>query len=375
MEYKVIAGSLTAHTNNDGTHFANYINKKQQIAKSLCEELILHDQINIPIQDYLTACGLFTILGESGFISLLESNQIRFLRYRGQIMFVKAKHRDGSLAISAPVEPHPWSSPDDVSIEFSLNFLESNFKIKNRRKLEALLLKQTDSVNIRHCLESIREDVHEAFNHTSISEKPFDDFLVGATDRSATVHILGDSPPDFSNPFSVMVNLANFTLEAHLKDTYGCINSSSPVYFNKLIGLTNTPSNINASKNLWSITELNEIPDLGEALLADDTICQQLIKITRSSKAAEFRAWFQNNNDLNDKEIQQAFVGLVDSEPWFKKTAGSYICWGTVALTGLTFGPLAGIPLGLLNKLLGNVKGRSPKYFIDDLKKIATDGS
>ena len=156
MEYKVIAGSLTAHTNNDRTHLANYINKKQQIAKSLCEELILHDQINIPIQDYLTACGLFIILGESGFISLLESNQIRFLSYRGQIVFAKARHRDGSLAISAPVEPHPWSSPDDVSIGISFDFLESNFNIKNRRKLEALLLKQTDSVNINHCLESIR---------------------------------------------------------------------------------------------------------------------------------------------------------------------------------------------------------------------------
>ena len=172
MEYKVIAGNLTAHTNNDGTHFANYINKKQQIAKSLCEELILHDQINIPIQDYLTACGLFIILGESGFISLLESNQIRFLRYRGQIMFVKAKHRDGSLAISAPVEPHAWSSPDDVSIEFSLNFLESKFKVNNRRKLEALLLKQTDSVNINQCLESIRGDVHDAFSYTPASSQP-----------------------------------------------------------------------------------------------------------------------------------------------------------------------------------------------------------
>lgn len=64
MEYKVISGNLTAHTNNDGTHLVNYINKKQQIAKSLCEELILHNQINIPIQDYFTACGLLLILGE-----------------------------------------------------------------------------------------------------------------------------------------------------------------------------------------------------------------------------------------------------------------------------------------------------------------------
>lgn len=306
---------------------------------------------------------------------MLESNQIRFLRYRGQLTFMKAKHLDGELGISTSKEPHPWSSPNDVSIVFSLNEVERKLKIKNRHKLETLLLKQTDSVDLNHCLQIIRADVNDAFSHTSISEKPFNDFLEGLPDGHARGHTLGNMPLDINNPFSVMMNLANFTLESHLKDTYGCINSSSSVDFNKLIGLTNIPSNINASKNLWSITELHKIPDLGKALLADEVICQKIIKITRSSRAAEFRAWFQNNNDLNSKEIQQAFVGLVDNEPWFKKTAGSYLCWGTVVLTGVAYGPLAGVPLGFLNKMLGKVKGRSPKYFINDLKNIDIDGS
>ncbi len=370
MEYKVIAGNLTAHTNNDGTHLVNYINKKQQIAKSLCEELILHDQINIPISDYFTACGLLLIFGEPNFISLLESNQIRFLRYRGQLTFMKARHLDGELGISTVKEPHPWSSPNDVSIAFSLNEVGREFKLKNRSKLESLLLKQTDSVDLSDCLRSIREDVNDAFSYTSISEKPFNDFLGGLPNGHARCHTLGDKPLNTNNPFSVMMNLANFTLESHLKDKYGCINSSSPVDFNKLIGLTNIPSNISASKNLWSITELHKIPDLGKALLTDETICQQIIKVSRSSRAAEFRGWFHNNNDLDSKKIQQAFVGLVDNEPWFKRTAGSYICWGTVTLAGLTYGPLAGVPLGFLNKMLGKIKGRSPKYFVDDLKNI-----
>lgn len=371
MKYKILAGSLTAHPNNHGTHLDNYIKNKQHIAKNICEGLILHDQIYIPIQDYFTACGLVSILGEDNTISLLESDQIRFLRSRHQLVFLKARHLPENMGLSSPQEPHPWSSPNDESIALGLNVLETRMLLKNRKSLERLLIQQTDSVNINDCLKDIRKNAFDTFRHTSVASKPFNDFLgeLAAGDAQATS--LGDSPLDINNPIKVVLGLATIYYETHLLKKYNCSSSSSTVDLNNLTGLT-TPCTPSRSENLWSITELHKIPDLGEALLADDSHCQNIIKITRSSKASQFREWFHDNKYLSTKEIQQEFVGLADKEPWFKSSVGSTICWGTAVMAGVFYGPLAGIPLGLANKLLGKVKGQSPKYFISGLREITT---
>jgi len=369
MKYKILAGSLTAHPNNYGTHLDNYIKNKQQIAKNICEGLILHDQIYIPIQDYFTACGLVSIIGENNTISLLESNQIRFLRSRHQLVFLKARHLPKDIGLSSSKEPHPRSSPNDESIAFSLNELETRMLLKNRKLLERLLIQQTDSVDINDCLKEIKQNTFKTFRHTSIASKPINDFLGELPTGHVQATTLGNDPLDINNPIKVIIGLATIYYETHLLNKYNCSSSSSTVDLNNLTGLT-APCVPNKSENLWAITELHKIPDLGEVILADDGYCQNVIKITRSSNAVQFREWFHDNKNLTTKEIQQEFVGLIDKEPWFKSSAGSIICWGTAAVAGVFYGPLAGIPLGLANKLLGMVKGQSPKYFISDLQKL-----
>ena len=365
MKFKVMAGNLTAQTNIHGTHFDNYLRNKRSIAKILSEELILHDQVNIPILDFLTACGLIVILGESNFISLLESDQLRFIKYSGQLTFLKSVDKDASFGISTPQEPHPWSSPTDISLDFSLKFLEERFPLREKEKLKRLILKQTDSVDLAVHLNQIRSEVFELFECTDISERPFNDFLKNKEIGRVTAHILGDSPTDYQNPISTIQALMNFRFETNLKEQFECQNLSPTKDFSNLIGLRK----IN-SENLWHITELYDIPDLADLILTGGDECQALIKLSQSAKAASFRAWFQESCDADPKELRREFIGLMDNEPWFKRTVGSYICWGTVVLTGIVHGPLASVPLGLLNKLLGNVKGQSPKYFINDLEKL-----
>jgi len=60
--YKTVSSRLTAFWNVDGGHLARYLERKSVIIKSLCEDLILHDQILVPTQDYLTA---FKIVDDS----------------------------------------------------------------------------------------------------------------------------------------------------------------------------------------------------------------------------------------------------------------------------------------------------------------------
>ena len=96
MNAEVLAGDLSATFNLDGGHLHRFIERRVRIAQVVCEQLLLHDQILIPTQDYVAAAGLIRILGERNVISLLEANQLRFVRMR-----------DSS---ATPVEPDPMEA-------------------------------------------------------------------------------------------------------------------------------------------------------------------------------------------------------------------------------------------------------------------------
>ncbi len=85
---KVLAGELSATFNIDGQHLDRYVGRQNSVVRSLCDQLLLHDQILIPTQDYLTAAGLVRILGERSVLILLEEERIRFLRLRGAFGYV-----------------------------------------------------------------------------------------------------------------------------------------------------------------------------------------------------------------------------------------------------------------------------------------------
>jgi len=80
---------LTATFNLDGKHLSRHLERGDELLNVLCDDLILHDRILIPTQDYLTACGLIILLGEDNLISLLESDQINFLRLRGAFGYIR----------------------------------------------------------------------------------------------------------------------------------------------------------------------------------------------------------------------------------------------------------------------------------------------
>lgn len=69
--FKTLSGRLSAVFNLDGGHLQRYLDRGDHIRKTLCEELILHNNLAIPTQDYLAACGLALLMGERPLITLL----------------------------------------------------------------------------------------------------------------------------------------------------------------------------------------------------------------------------------------------------------------------------------------------------------------
>lgn len=367
MKHNILAGSLTAHPDNNGNHFNNYISNKLQIIKIICEELILHDQILIPIQDYLTACGLIYILGESNFISLLESNKIKFLRSQHRITFCKSLHLNGDIGLSSPTKIHPWSGSDEYSVQCALQYLSGIINIKNKKLLTDLLVSRTDYIDINNYLKVIRKNTFNAFDQISIPNKNFNDFIGHTLSNKVTGTTWSNKPVNINNPIEVILGLAITNFETNLLKAYKCSSSSTTVNLNELI-FSNIKNSDDRSRKLWSVTDLHKVPDLGKAVMENEENLSRIIKITNSTAAASFRDWFHSNSELDHAEIQREFACLVDREPWYKSNIGEISCSAAEIYTGILFGTVAGAAHTAINKLLGVVKEKSPKYFINQLR-------
>jgi hypothetical protein len=109
---KVLAGDLSATFTIDGQHLGRYLDRRKSVVRSLCDQLLLHDKIFIPTQDYLTAAGLIRLLGERNFLTLLEEERIGFIRLRGDFGYVRGTGVDGRLL--AMQDPTGTQSPSTV---------------------------------------------------------------------------------------------------------------------------------------------------------------------------------------------------------------------------------------------------------------------
>jgi hypothetical protein len=125
---KILAGSLSATFNIDGRHLERFGERRALVVRSLCDHLLLHDQILIPTQDYLTAAGLVRILGQQNVITLLEEERLHFVRLRGFFGYVRGSGPDGRLvATKDPTGKMPYSSAIDQSIDMGLETIKGEY--------------------------------------------------------------------------------------------------------------------------------------------------------------------------------------------------------------------------------------------------------
>lgn len=137
---KVLAGELSATFNIDGQHFDRYIDRKNLVVGSLSDQLLLHDQILIPTQDYLTAAGLIRIIGEHNVLTLLGEERISFIRLRGAFGYVRGTGEDGRLlTFNSPNVPS--SMPIDQSVAAGLSVIDNEYK--ERKRLPELLISRS----------------------------------------------------------------------------------------------------------------------------------------------------------------------------------------------------------------------------------------
>jgi len=369
--FKTIASRLTAHFNPDGGHLHRYLNKKATITKSICEDLILHDQILIPTTDFLTADGLILIVGEKGFIDLLESERIKFLRTRCVFSYVRGKGKDGGLAIfSDPENKRPQNSRLEESVSAGLSVIQDQVKDKN--KLKELLIKNTFTLETSTILNKVRReaiaDLKESILWKSDYELQKPDLLALPGMEKMQVRVIGAEHDPAKNIVDTLLALVLYNADLYLAEKYECI-STSPFYpIGDLLRLKAQRVQ-RGFEGLWELFEINGVPDLALADFGKETF-SGFHRITQSRKAESFRRWFHSLKTLDRKEILKEYLSIIQEVPWTQKLPTKVFRF--VATTGLGLIPGIGQLASFFDSFIFDrlFQKESPKFFIDDLNRF-----
>ncbi len=372
---KVLAGDLSATFNPDGSHFDRYMRRRKSILRSLCDQLLLHDQILIPTHDYLTAAGLICLLGERNVISLLDADRLRFVRLQGTYGYIRGTGPDGTLiTVDDPNRRRPQDSPIEDSVTAALAVISGQYS--DGDQLLRLLVKRSNGLKTSTVVDAIRMDAFADLEQTILWDESYrfskPDLLALPGMKKMQVRVF--SPGTYSgDAVDTLLALGHMNMELYLSKSFECASTStaSPIGDCVALKLPRLDQDHPARPHLWSFLEVAGIPDLSELLLADNDRMAKFLEITSRSDAQEFRNWFHSNANLSEREILQAYIDLLHKVPWIQKAPAKALSFGVTTAAGVL--PVLGAAASVIDSFVVDklLSGKSPKFFIENLREFS----
>ena len=374
---KVLAGELSATFNLDGQHLDRYVGRQNSVVRSLCDQLLLHDQILIPTQDYLTAAGLVRILGERSVLILLEEERIRFLRLRGAFGYVRGTGPDGRLVTF--ISPNVANSvPIDQSIAAGLGVIKGEYTEHDR--LTKRLVSSSHQIELQSVVDATHVDTYADLSQTALwKEKyrlPNPELLALPGAEKMGVRVIGPGTDVSKNIIDACLALGLMNIELYLAKQFECesISTGSPIGDCISLKIPRLAGTDVPDAKLWNFLDVTGVPDISGPLLADREEMKKFIKLTRGGDATAFRQWFHVNAKLTDKEILKAYIEVLHQTPWVQGKSGrilriaASLGLGAIGLGWVVDAAASAIDSFVVDKV---VRGKGAKFFIEKLRNFS----
>jgi len=372
---KVLAGDLSATFNPDGRHLDRYESQQESVVQSLCDQLLLHEQILIPTQDYLTAAGLIRILGEGNFITLLEEERIRFIRMRGLFCYFRGTGPDGRLiTFIDPKQTRPTDSQIDQSIDASLAVIKGQYKEHGR--LKKLLLAPTHEIELQKLIDATHRETYADLSQTNLWKEeyhfPNPDLVALPGMEEMEMKFIGPSLDIANNIVDTCLGIGLMNMELYLAKEFDCVSSSTGLPIGDCISLKlpRITQNFNVKDKLWNFLDIAGVPDISGPLLADKVKLKKFIKLTKSRDAEAFKKWFHESKNLTEKEILKAYIEVLHQVPWIQSKAGRVFKMITSIVPSGEIIVEAGVSI-FDNFIVEKIRKKGLKFFMEDLRKFS----
>ena len=377
MMKKLFAANISPVYNFDNpkNRYEKFVQKSSHAFRILIHSILLYDKIVIPTQDFLTLTILVNILGEKSLIDLFKSNFIQFVRINGSLGYAGNGNCIQSFQVLDKDKKTKEAFADiEKTITWALN--GSNLESDNSEILR-FALEATNEIRMESFVKEIREETYNDIlksdslsSYYSIRNKHLNSLEgVGPNQFRIFGGITGDWKGD---EVDHLMSLANANLEIKLAQENECDDSSTSNQIGHILKakaerIFEDPKTIEA---FTLLQEIEGIPDIGEGFYSGQIGIAELLKIKESKNGEQFRNWFHDNSDEDPHTILKEYNALLREVPKIKSLPTRILRFIVCNIAGLIpgIGPVvSAVDSFFVESVL---KGKSPKYFIDDLRRL-----
>ncbi len=353
--------------------------------------LLLYNKIYIPTKDFGIVPILINWLGLKNFITLLETDSLGFvflpalIGYGGGITGLSLME-----IVDSKEKPFEWHqatmfSTSDKSIELQILHNCPFISYSQRSKICLSILRKT-----------IKLELSEEFFKKTIIDETFrdiksNDFLskMFQTERYSDniqilnslsyikndqYRILGQST--LKDPIDYLLRVAEINLELILghvasESDIGTSLGSEKLIINKIKRLKADNEQISRFLNLL---ELNNIPDIGCALVSGIIDINDFLKLRNSRIAKSFRKWLQKCDIKDARDLEKLYVETLRNKSIVQSLPIKLLRF--FISTGIGFiEPVSGTITGVMDNFIIDkmANGYNPSIFINDLNKLTIE--
>ncbi len=377
-----LTSRLSAPFAPDGSHLQSFLQRKAFVTQGLWEEIILHDHIFIPTPDYLTASGLVLMLGEKGFIDLLERGKITFIRTTGIYGFMQGEDRKGGIVNFSRSNNNPQDSPIDASITAGLSVIENMTKEKN--KLFSLILENSKEISTPTILKIVTNETINDFQQSPFWRSNYrtdNPHLLNLPQLSPlSVKVFNSASSPDSLPVDRLLAYLAHNIDLYLASAFGCQNSRSIYSASEILKPKQSrlrSAGVKASR-MRAFFELNDVPDISQLdLNSGDDLFRRLLDLSDKSSTKQFRRWFHENGHLSDTNIAKEYISQLKSNSVIQSLPSKIVRFAFTTTIGAIPGvnAMLNIAAGIFDSFIieSLFKKDSPRLFVDELSSLAKD--
>jgi len=363
----------------------------------LASQLLLYDRVLIPTHDFGIIPILLSWIGFDLLEELLSCNAIGFVRRRGLLGYAGNGNAVSVFRIERRERPLLWwqqaifeenqTAADLQTARVKLHQTEQQ-SLVDRVLEQTINLAYTNDFFIEHIANESYRDVMASAALSSYvwrsSEKRDD----RGVDLRWLPQIRGDqmrvlrADGSIKDPVDLVLRTAEVNMELLMASQAGGADLFTTEGADRLLRekLHRAGATESMLRAFMGLLELNSLPDIRPALSAGEIAFDRVWELRNSSEAIQLRAWLRAASPADSRELERAYVAAISKEPtaarWPMKAIRIMITAAFGLIPGVG-GLLAGIGADVVDSFFVDrwINGFSPKLFVDELQKLAPEGT
>ena len=356
---------------NANDRYQKFIEHGKPAFEKFLESILLHDQIVVPTDDFMSLSVLLGVFGEKPLCELIEDGVLRFLRIQGALAYMGNGVGIKSYEMSRSDNKHAFCAPLQETINWATNGVDISL---DNEKILGLVHPVTQQVRLSTIVEEIKQETYTDVLTSDYLRNVFAirnrhmDRLQGIGPKNVRIYG-GPHANDSNDEISAVLKLAHTNIEIKVAELADCQDSStsSPIGHLLKAKAKRTIPNAEFHEAFSILVDIADLPDVPNAVINGRIEIKDLIRLRNSRNGEQFREWFHENCSSDPVATGKEYATLLKSIPKSEQlTAKILRFFATQAIGSI---PGAGLVAGAIDSFLIDriARGTSPKYFLEKL--------